>query len=60
MKLNKEWHLKHPMPKSPAPDQRIAWHVAHKKNCSCRDIPEKLKKEITNRKNRKENFNNAR
>ena len=31
-------------------DQRIAWHLEHKKNCGCRDIPEKLKKEIAKRK----------
>ena len=50
MKLNKEWHLKHPMPKNATLDQRIAWHVEHKKNCACRDIPEKLKTEMAKRK----------
>ncbi len=50
MKLNKEWHLQHPMPTNATLDQRIAWHLEHKKNCECRDIPEKLKKEITKRK----------
>jgi len=50
MKLNKEWHLKHPMPKSATLDQRIAWHLEHKKICGCRDIPEKLKKEIAKKK----------
>jgi hypothetical protein len=50
MKLNKEWHLKHPMPKNPTLDQRIAWHFEHKKNCACRDTPEKLKQEMAKRK----------
>jgi hypothetical protein len=50
MKFNKEWHLSHPMPKNAKPDQRIAWHLEHKKFCGCRDIPEKLKKEIAKRK----------
>jgi hypothetical protein len=44
--LNKEWHLTHRMPANATLTQRIAWHIAHKKNCSCRDIPEKLKAEM--------------
>jgi hypothetical protein len=43
MKLNKEWHLTHPMPKNPSLQQRIEWHIEHSKNCSCRKIPETLK-----------------
>ena len=53
MKLNKDWHRVHPMGKNPTLEQRIAWHVEHKKNCGCRDIPEKLKekmKEIESKK----------
>ena len=50
MKLNKEWHLFHRMPKNPTKEQRIAWHMEHKKNCSCRDIPDKLKTEMKKRK----------
>jgi hypothetical protein len=34
------------MPKNPTTEQRIAWHTAHKTNCGCRDIPEKLKAPI--------------
>jgi len=52
MKLNKEWHLTHRMPKNATLEQRIAWHLEHKKNCGCRDIPEKLKEEILKMKNR--------
>jgi hypothetical protein len=50
MQLNKEWHLTHPMPVNAALEQRIAWHIEHKKNCACRDIPEKLKAEIKKRR----------
>ncbi len=51
MKLNKEWHLAHPMPAGATLDQRIAWHLEHTKNCSCHDMPEKIKAEIAKRKN---------
>jgi hypothetical protein len=49
MNLNKEWHLKHPMPKNANLDQRIAWHLEHIKYCSCRGIPDKLKAAIKSR-----------
>ena len=42
MKLNKEWHLAHRMSANATLQQRIAWHIEHQKNCSCRPIPEKL------------------
>ncbi|MBK7971037.1 MAG: hypothetical protein IPN13_00355 [Bacteroidetes bacterium] len=48
-KLNKEWHLSHVMPKNATIEQRIEWHLAHKANCSCRGIPEKLKEEMKKR-----------
>ncbi|WP_198513413.1 hypothetical protein [Confluentibacter lentus] len=47
MKINKEWHFAHKMPKNPSLEQRIKWHLEHLKNCQCRsDIPEKLKVEM--------------
>jgi hypothetical protein len=49
MKINKEWHLTHVMPKNPKLEQRILWHIEHHKYCSCRDIPEKIKEEIQKR-----------
>jgi hypothetical protein len=49
MNINKEWHVAHPMPKNPSIEQRIEWHVEHRKNCACRDIPPKLKVEIKKR-----------
>jgi hypothetical protein len=39
MKLNKEWHLSHPMPKNPSFEQRVEWHKLHQKSCDCRPAP---------------------
>ncbi|RYE87309.1 MAG: hypothetical protein EOP19_04610 [Hyphomicrobiales bacterium] len=46
MKLNAEWHLTHPMPPRPTLEDRIHWHLAHAANCSCRIMPESIRKEI--------------
>jgi hypothetical protein len=48
-KINKEWHLKNKMPKNADIEQRIAWHIEHQKNCSCRKISGKLAEEIKKR-----------
>jgi hypothetical protein len=50
MKLNKDWHLAHPMPKNATIEQRIKWHSEHQKYCGCREIPPKLKDEMKKRK----------
>lgn len=49
-KINREWHLKHPMPKKPTLDQRIEWHLEHNRRCGCREIPESIVSEIKKRK----------
>lgn len=49
LSLNKEWHLKHPMPKNPTIEQRIKWHLEHQKHCSCRKIKGKLAEEMKKR-----------
>jgi hypothetical protein len=41
-KLNKAWHEKHRMPPRATMEQRIAWHLEHRKHCGCRPIPAKL------------------
>lgn len=51
-KINKEWHLRHPMPKNATLDQRIEWHIEHSRECSCREMPESIRKEIKKRKTR--------
>ena len=37
--VNAKWHDAHRMPPKATMDQRIAWHLAHQKACSCRPIP---------------------
>jgi len=49
MKLNKEWHLAHPMPKNPSFEQRVKWHLEHQKHCGCRKISGKLAEEMKKR-----------
>jgi len=46
MAINKAWHLKNKMPENASFEQRVKWHLAHRKNCSCAPIPEKLLKEM--------------
>ena len=41
-KLNRDRHLANKMPKNPALEQRIAWHIEHSKNCACRAMPESI------------------
>lgn len=48
-KINKEWHEHHKMPKNPTIEQRIAWHLDHSKNYSCRKIEGKLAEEMKKR-----------
>lgn len=36
MKINKEWHQSHRMPKNPTAEQRINWHREHLNRCACR------------------------
>jgi hypothetical protein len=40
--LNKAWHEKHKMPAKATLQQRIRWHLQHRKQCGCRSIPAKL------------------
>jgi len=42
MNFNKEWHLKHPMPKKLSEVQRIEWHKEYVLHCKCRPIPKGL------------------
>ena len=54
MKINKEWHLKNKMPKNPTHEERMKWHIEHAKHCTCREMPDSIRKEIENYKaNRK-------
>jgi hypothetical protein len=48
--INKEWHLKNKMPKNPTLEERVNWHIEHTKNCSCREMPESIRKVIERNK----------
>lgn len=48
-KINGTWHTAHKMPKNPTLDQRVAWHVAHARNCACRKLEGKILEEISKR-----------
>jgi hypothetical protein len=41
--MNKDWHARNRMPKNATTEQRLAWHLEHRKNCSCRPMPESLR-----------------
>ena len=47
--VNAAWHKANPMPPKATLEQRIAWHLEHKKACACRKMPPKLQAEITKR-----------
>jgi hypothetical protein len=49
MKINKEWHLTHKMPKNATLDQRIEWHLEHARHCECRPLHGKILEEIKKR-----------
>jgi hypothetical protein len=53
MKINAEWHLKNKMPENATFEERVIWHKAHQKNCSCRPIPKKLLQEMKEKENQK-------
>jgi len=47
--INAEWHKKNRMPKNPTLEERIKWHLAHSKNCTCRPLEGKILEEIKKR-----------
>ncbi len=50
MKINKQWHTKNRMAKNATLNQKIQWHTDHARECGCREIPSKIKKEMNKRK----------
>jgi hypothetical protein len=45
--MNREWHEQNKMPAKATTKERIEWHLAHAKNCSCRPFPEALLGKLT-------------
>ncbi|MHB1102851.1 MAG: hypothetical protein ACYC0C_08775 [Devosia sp.] len=46
MKINKAWHEAHKMSKDTTLEQRLDWHLNHAANCTCREMPESIKREL--------------
>jgi hypothetical protein len=46
--MNKDWHAKNKIPKSPTMDQRVRWHEEHARACGCRPIPGSVRTAIEN------------
>lgn len=44
--INRAWHEKNRMPANANFEQRVKWHMEHKRHCSCRPIPKKLVEEM--------------
>jgi hypothetical protein len=47
--VNKAWHAAHRLGARASTNARIAWHVAHAQNCSCRAMPATIRAEIERR-----------
>ena len=46
MAINKEWHAHNKMPKKATTKEKIQWHLAHEKNCTCRVMSQTLRKKM--------------
>ena len=46
---NRAWHDAHRMPRNATLEQRIEWHLEHAVACRCREIPEGVKKALSDR-----------
>jgi hypothetical protein len=38
------------MPKRPTPEQRLAWHEEHARECACREMPAAIRAELERRR----------
>jgi hypothetical protein len=49
MAINREWHATHRMPRNAKLEERLDWHLKHAANCSCREVPPSIRRELENR-----------
>ncbi|MCO5160504.1 MAG: hypothetical protein M9939_05175 [Mesorhizobium sp.] len=49
MKINKQWHAAHRLPRNASFEQRLEWHKAHAEKCGCRQLPENIRLELERR-----------
>jgi hypothetical protein len=47
--VNADWHKTHRMPARATLDQRVKWHLAHRKACACRELPKTIVEELKRR-----------
>jgi hypothetical protein len=46
VKINRQWHESHKMARTATLEQRLDWHLAHAANCACREMPERIRREL--------------
>jgi hypothetical protein len=46
VKINREWHLAHKLPRNASLEEKLEWHAAHAINCGCREMPQSIRKEL--------------
>lgn len=46
MALNREWHLMHKLDRKASLEERLTWHLKHAANCSCREMPLSIRREL--------------
>lgn len=46
MSINRQWHLTHKLPRNAKLEERLQWHIRHAANCSCRDMPQSIRREL--------------
>lgn len=48
--MNAEWHRKNKMPPNATLEQKAEWHREHAERCACREMPERIRKELAKRR----------
>jgi hypothetical protein len=46
MAINARWHETYKMPRNATLDQRLDWYLAHAANCECREMPDRIRREL--------------
>ena len=49
MKINKDWHDAHKLPRTANLEQRLTWHLKHAAACGCREMPPTIRRELESR-----------
>lgn len=46
MTINREWHLENRLPPNAKLEERLDWHRRHAEQCGCREMPDKIRREL--------------